>query len=162
MKKSVLLVVVFAFALILTLSLTSAFWPFSPSKNSVTTGNIISDGTAFSNTDLCSDSDGGIFAFVYGEVSSRGISQVDKCRGKMISERYCTSQKRGAAKDYVCANGCSDGTCLYSINNNITLYEGQMSRVKIGDNIHSISLNAISNDGLNISFDDQLINLEDG
>jgi hypothetical protein len=71
------------------------------------------------NSEVCSDSDGGVFFFDKGEVSfdtgflffNWKTEVSDKCDGNVLLEYYCSVG--GAVNGRVeCENGCFDGACL--------------------------------------------------
>ncbi len=103
MKKAGVLIVFSLF--IYSLAVASAFWPFD---------------TLFSNSDTCSDTDGGVFSFQKGIVTAKNFlglhrKYADQCQdvdGKdAVREHYC---KNGKAKwqKIVCENGCENGACI--------------------------------------------------
>src|SRR3989344_9523099 len=104
MKK---VVIVFAFLVLLCFTLVF----ITAAETSVETSL---EGTKYENSPFCSDSDGGIFTFQQGKITSKnflGISRVyqDTCIDEhMLRERFC---KRGKAhfEEHMCAMGCERG-----------------------------------------------------
>ena len=69
----------------------------------------------------CTDSDGGLNYYNYGEVKGcvyNGLSggcgiTSDKCIGKnLIQEAYCNNENKSSHINYSCSYGCSDGACI--------------------------------------------------
>ena len=101
-RKGVLLV----FVMLFSFSLASAGL-FSPKI----TGNVV-DSTSYNNSNLCADSDGGVFSFVGGVVSWDGVLstsyKLDKCSksGKSLTEYYCNSKGKYTSAAVACLGGC--------------------------------------------------------
>lgn len=83
------------------------------------TGNVIQEGTKFENSDKCGDSDGGIFAFQKGIVTTKNflgipMKYADRCQdvdGKdAVREYYCENGKAKWQK-IACEKGCENGAC---------------------------------------------------
>ena len=135
-KKSVI-VSFLAVALLLSISISSAFWPFSIFKGAPVTGNVI-DFTNLPDGLNCTDSDGGVYSLVSGKVVydkrvRRQYNYTDRCitsgsgsgsggsggsgqivRHKLV-EYYCNLTKSGSpvqAKSFSCSYGCNNGACL--------------------------------------------------
>jgi hypothetical protein len=80
----------------------------------------------------CSDSDGGLDYNVKGTVSAPDEAGTDECctligegghtcpgNGNSLHEWYCDINTLGEDQFYECPNGCSDGACVQSIQNEI-------------------------------------------
>jgi hypothetical protein len=75
------------------------------------TGMVV-DGTSYNNSNLCKDSDGGVYAFLGGVVSWDGVwsksYKVDTCSGdgKSVKEYYCQTNGKYTSSKVSCSAGC--------------------------------------------------------
>ena len=108
---------IFIFALVLSVSLASAFWPFDWIFGKKITGNVV-DNTPVENSGKCMDSDGGVYSKSAGEVSytAKGKRNIikDGCVPKGLMEYYCN---KGNARLIVIdcekeGRVCVDGACI--------------------------------------------------
>ncbi|MFH0863433.1 MAG: hypothetical protein V1875_10470 [Candidatus Altiarchaeota archaeon] len=65
----------------------------------------------------CSDTDGGDYPEVYGEVSvGKELTKRDRCQtigdGKTLQEYYCLNSTDLGSRQVYCDAGCSDGRCI--------------------------------------------------
>ncbi len=67
-------------------------------------------------TRSCEDSDDGKTFDTKGQVSSKtyysSSTKVDSCKGKLLTEYYCSSYASPVSMTHLCENGCYDGACL--------------------------------------------------
>ena len=131
MKRNLVFAFAFFAVILLSLSMVSAFWPF--------TGNAVKNNQKMSNGKYCEDSDGGIFADERGKVTvtkslfkkTKLVIYSDVCTGAsrkykeagengdivkrkaFVEEYYCNEKGNGAKHVKVaCENGCFEGACV--------------------------------------------------
>ncbi|MFH1521192.1 MAG: hypothetical protein ABID61_06105 [Candidatus Micrarchaeota archaeon] len=63
----------------------------------------------------CNDTDGGKDYYEKGTVINSTATGTDYCRGIILTERYCKTDKSIGLDTHVCPNGCTDGRCKSSI-----------------------------------------------
>lgn len=77
-------------------------------------GKTCIDGACITQTQTCTDSDGGQVFNVKGTTSKGVTSVVDSCSGNVLTEYYCTSADLITNTQYTCPTGqtCSNGACV--------------------------------------------------
>src|SRR3989344_5788188 len=126
--------------LILSLSLTSAVWPFTGNTINVKSDRFVS----------CQDSDSsrnytsyGYLTFVYANKSGAEVTDyaADSCSGRFLFEYYCDGNKAKSEFKY-CSYGCENSSVQASSSRNLNVYRCRVNpKEKIRDNNVSIIRN---------------------